>query len=348
MNAMMQEDIVSIVSRLSEWHELEGKTVLVTGANGFLPAYIVETILYLNETQFQKKATVIGVVRNEERARAKFVHHQSRHDLRLCVHDVCEPIEIDDHVDIVIHAASQASPKYYGSDPVGTMLPNSLGTYNLLRFASQKKSALFLFVSSAEVYGSCDASADALNERSFGSIDPTDVRSCYSEGKRFGETMCVSWQHQYRLPVKIVRPFHTYGPGMAQDDGRVHADFVANIVRGEDIAMQGAGLARRAFGYVSDVITGIFTVLFRGECAEAYNVGNARAEMSITDLADLLIGLFPEKNLKVVGRAMPEAGGYLPSSVSRCCPDTTKLEALGWSAEVSIEEGFKRTVASYA
>ena len=105
----------------------------------------------------------------------------------------------------------------------------------------------FLFLSSGEVYGAIDSVHIPTGEKEYGFIDPTDVRSCYGESKRMGETMCISYFHQFNIPSKIVRPFHTYGPGMQLDDGRVFADFVSDIVNGKDIVMKSDGSAIRAF-----------------------------------------------------------------------------------------------------
>jgi len=286
---------------------------------------MVETLLYLNEKSGRAKTKVIGLVRNRERALARFAHYKNRDDLELLVQDVCDTVTLD-KIDYIIHAASQASPKYYEKDPVGTLAPNVLGTHNLLSLARCKKVESFLFFSSGAVYDY---------------VDPMNVRSCYAESKRMGETMCVSWFHQHGVPTKIVRPFHTYGPGMRFDDGRVFADFVADIVHNRDIVVESGGSATRAFCYISDAVAGFFTVLFKGEVGEAYNVGNDRTEISIQELAELLVALFPEKELEV------RIKGYLGSSVKRKCPDISKICGLGWEPEVSLEQGFLRTVRSY-
>ena len=125
-------------------------------------------------------------------------------------------------------------------------------------------------------------------------IRPT-FRSCYAEGKRLGETMCASWWHQHRVAAMIARPFHTYGPGMRLDDGRVFADFVADVLARRPIRMASDGSARRAFCYVADAVAGFFAVLLMGEPGQAYNVGNERGETSIRDLAQLLVGMFPAR-----------------------------------------------------
>jgi nucleoside-diphosphate-sugar epimerase len=205
----------------------------------------------------------------------------------------------------------------------------------------------FLYFSSGEVYGQVDPSQIFITESAYGYVDPTDVRSCYAEGKRLGETMCVCWAHQYQVPAKIVRPFHTYGPGMRLDDGRVFADFVADILNNRDIMMKSDGTAVRAFCYLADAIQGFFKVLLKGQIGQAYNVGNDKGEVSVLELAQILVSLVPEKKLKVVKNIGMEAPGYIKSKISRNCPDISKVRRLGWEPTVSVVEGFRRTIRSY-
>ena len=345
LNPVIGEDLRFIAGHALPWHEFEGKTVIVSGANGFLPAYMVETLLYLNDHTHGNRTRVIGIVRDAGKARARFAHHAGRKDFELIVQDICLPLDIGGGVDYIIHAASQASPKYYGIDPVGTLAPNVFGTRNLLELAREKGSKGFLFFSSGEVYG--EASEIPTGEGSYGRLDPLDVRSCYAESKRMGENMCACWHAQYGVPAKAVRPFHTYGPGLRLDDGRVFADFVSDVVHGRDITMRSDGSALRAFCYIADATLGFFKVMLEGKNAEAYNVGNDKGETSILALAGLLAGLFPEKGLKVIRKEGGQAKGYMKSPLSRNCPDISKMRSLGWEPEYSLEEGFKRTIRSY-
>ena len=349
-NKMIEEDLAKIIEDSNlPWSDFENKTVLITGANGFLPAYMIETLLFLNERRNINKTRVLGLVRNRERASLRFKHYQNRSDFEMIVQDVCDPLSIQKKKDIhyIIHAASQASPKYYGKDPVGTILPNVLGTYNLLNLAKDKKVKDFLFFSSSEIYGQVDSSKMPIKEDTCGFIDPMDVRSCYAESKRMGETMCVSWFHLYGVPVKIIRPFHTYGPGMRLDDGRVYADFINDIVNNRDIVMKSDGSAIRAFCYVADAVAGFFTVLLKGKIGHAYNISNDRCEISILDLANKIISLFPEKKLKTKRLNSVGDKNYLQSKVSRTSPDISKVRNLGWYPDVSIAQGFKRTIRSF-
>jgi len=342
---VIEEDLKNIITAQLPWHELSGKTILVSGANGMLPAYMVETLLFLNETTFEKKATIIALARNGDKAMRRFAHYRNRSDLRLLVQDVCQPVSMNAPVDVIIHAASQASPKYYGIDPVGTLTANVIGTYNMLELARHANCHNFLFFSSGEVYGTANESGVPVREDCCGSVDPLDLRACYPESKRAAETMCLSWMRQYGIATKIVRPFHTYGPGLSLDDGRVFADFVRDIIENKDICLNSSGEARRVFCYLSDATKAFFAVLLKGEKGQAYNIANPSAEMSIADLADLLVALFPEKHLTVRKKAFHSE---LASKLASTMPDISKVMALGWKPETDVGVGFRRTIDSFS
>lgn len=345
-NEIVRQDLQAIIGHTLPWERFAGKTVLVTGANGFLPAYMVETLLLLNQEGLSDPVHVIALVRNEAAARLRFSGYGSRPDFELLVQDVCAPLNIDRDIHYIVHAASQASPKYFGTDPVGTLSANVIGTSNLLKLATRSTLDSFLYFSSSEVYGELDPSRIPNTESDYGYIDPTSLRACYAESKRMGETMCVALHRQFGVPARIVRPFHTYGPGMRLDDGRVFADFVRNIVERRDIVMKSEGNGTRAFCYISDATVGFFAVMLNGGMAEAYNVGNPDCEVSIAQLADAMTRIFPEFGLKVI-REHRSDSTYVQSPVLRNCPDIAKVSRLGWKPTIGIEDGFRRTVLSF-
>ena len=345
MNLITLDDLKKIIATTPvDWTLLTGKRVLITGASGFLPAYLVETLLYLNSTR-GLNIHITALVRNLENFERRFADHLDNPHLTVLVQDVSQPIRLALPHHFIIHAASQASPKYYGIDPVGTLSANVLGTMQLLELARNHPIISFMYFSSGEVYGATQSTP--TKESDYGYIDPTSVRSCYAESKRMGEQMCVSWHAQYQVPTKIVRPFHTYGPGMKLDDGRVYADFVRDVIENRPIIVRSAGTALRAFCYLADATAGFFTVLLKGENGVPYNVGNSHGEIQIMDLASLLVHIFPEKRLKIIKEGIQTDTGYLQSPLSRNCPDISRINALGWEPKTSLEDGFKRTVESY-
>ncbi|HZW71199.1 MAG TPA: NAD-dependent epimerase/dehydratase family protein [Hanamia sp.] len=345
-NKTILEDLEQIIEAPIKWIKFSGKTVLITGANGFLPAYMVETLLFLCFKGIIDDIKVLALVRNIEKAKARFKYYLDNKNLTFIAQDVCDPVAINQKVDFIIHAASQASPKYYGIDPVGTLSANTLGTINLLRLAQNHSVESFLYFSSSEVYGIPDITKTPTTENDYGYVDPTNVRSCYAESKRMGENMCVSFAHQYGIDIKIIRPFHTFGPGMDLNDGRVFVDFVSDIVNGKDILMKSDGSAKRAYCYIVDAIIAYFTVILNGISGEPYNVGNPDNEFSVLELANTLISLFENKKLKVIIREKSDQN-YLHSKVNRIIPDVTKMKELGWVPNVSIRDGLYRTITSY-
>lgn len=344
-NKIILEDLENIVNAQIDWQKFNGKTVLVSGANGFLPAYMVESLLFLLDKKIITGLTILALVRNLTKAKARFKNYLNRKELLFINQDVCNFFEIPHKIDFIIHAASQASPKYFGTDPVGTLKANIVGTINLLNIARINNVDSFLFFSTSEVYGLMSEDKIPTRENEYGYLDPTNVRSCYAESKRMGEAICVSYLHQYGIPVKIIRPFHTYGPGMALDDGRVHADFISDIVNNRDINMKSDGSAIRSFCYLADATRGFFKVFLDGGVGEAYNIGNRNNEISIINLANLLVNMFPKKKLRVIKQKAPE--GYLQSKIIRNSPDITKANAIGWFPEISLEDGLFRTIKSY-
>jgi len=349
MNKIIESDIKNILlSTLIDWTRFKDKTVLITGANGMLPAYLVFTFLYLNKVKGWE-IKVIALVRNKEKAYEKFKDFLDDKHLKFLIQDVSEPIYIKEDVHFVVHAASQASPKYYGIDPVGTINANVLGTINTLRLAKEKNVESYLFFSTGDVYGTVSPELFPFKESDYGYLDLLNVRSCYGESKRMGENLCVAWNYQYQVPVKIIRIFHTYGPGMLLNDQRVFADFCKNIINNEDIVLRSDGRAVRLFCYISDAIQAYVKILLDGNDAEAYNIANNEGEISILGLANLLVSLYPEKHLHVKKEIMADdlVTVKMKSPLMCAIPDCSKIEKLGWKPIVSLREGFKRTIESF-
>lgn len=345
LSKILIEDFENIIKSNLNLSKLKSRTILVTGANGFLASYFIEFILFANRS-YNLNAKIIALVRNLDKAKERFSNYLDNDQLIFLHQDVCDKISINNDVDYILNYASAASPKVYGINPISVQNANLLGTINLLEFAKEKKVKSFLYISSGEIYGSVDNEKMPISESTFGFLDHTLVRSCYGESKKMAENICFCWHFQHNSPIKIARPFHTYGPGMDLNDGRVFSDFVSDIINNRDILIKSDGKDLRAFCYISDVTYGFIKILLDGENGNAYNVGSD-IETSIEELGKILISIFPDKNLSIKMNTRTDRGTYLNSNIRRGYPSVTKLRNLGWNFDKSVAEGFRRTILFY-
>lgn len=347
MNPVIQEDLQQIISSpIVDWEKFKGSTVLISGANGMLPSYMVETLLCLNEER-NYDIKVIALVRNLEKAKKVFADCPSLESLHFIVQDVSNVIHYKSDIDYIIHAASQAAPSYYGVDPVGTFKANTLGTINMLELAKDKIVKGFLFFSTGAVYGDVGNESTLLAEDKQGHVNTLEVRNCYAESKRAGENACICYHHQYGVPAKIIRIFHTFGPKVNLNDGRVFSDFCRNILDNQNIVLKSDGSAKRPFCYVADAVIAYFKVLLEGEAASAYNVGgDEQHEISVRELSEMLVRLYPEKHLKVVYEINPDDLTYakMRTPQKQILADLGRIRSLGWSQLYSVRECFDRTI----
>lgn len=337
---VIQRDLGEILGRDVPWDRLSGATVLVTGASGMLPSYALYSLLALND-RHGAGITVHGLVRNEAKARRQLADVLGRPDFRLVVQDVSEPLALPGPLDYVIHGASAARPALHGTEPVATIKANLLGVFRLLDLCVTKRSSGLVLMSSAEVYGTQPPGAGLIDEQSYGGFDILNPRACYAEGKRGAETICASYQTQFGIQCRIARFGHIYGPGMAPDDGRVQADFAANVVAGRDIVLNSDGSAVRTYTYVADAIAGMFYALLRGDQL-AYNIADPAGLVTIRRLAELFTQVRPEKGLRLVFSNESDARSYSPAK--RQALSSARLAALGWRPLVDLPTGLDRMV----
>lgn len=343
-NPVVARDVAEIAQLSLPWEKLHGRRVLVTGATGFLGAYLVETLAYLNESHpDQAPIRIFAWARNARKLAVRFGHLTDQPFFQTIVQDIAEPWQPDEGMDYIIHAASPASPKYYLSAPVETIRANVQGTLHLLELARHNHARL-LFLSSGAIYGERLGNNEEIGEQDYGRLDPLDARSCYGESKRLGEAACLAYWREYQVPTVIARISHTYGPGIDLEDGRIFSDAVASVLRGEDIRLHGDGLESRPFCYVSDMVAGLLLLLLRGESGEAYNIG-ADEELTIRELAELVIRVSGRSDLKVTSNTAPGAYGQAVRSSGHF--DLSKIDALGWTRNIPPERGFARTLESF-
>lgn len=338
-SSVISEDIETILKKELPWQQLAGKHVVVTGASGMLASYLVETLLNVPGVR------VTGTVRNTEKAWNRFRKYSNHPDFQLVSVDYSKPIHLPP-CNIIIHAASIPRPDT--KIPVDVLEPNIIGTWNLLQYARQCPAfEQFVFFSSHAVYGDNTGSERPIRETDFFPIPFTDVKSCYSVGKLAGETICMSFKAQYGISVKTLRYVHTYGPGMdLEHDPRSFVDFIRRVLDGKNIELLSSGEAKRSFCYIADATEAFFRILFLGKSGEAFNISNPGETISIYELAEMLVSLFPDQGLKVVRKNNKNSDGYAPLGKIDL-QDISKLTQLQWTAETPVREGFTRTIHAY-
>ena len=345
-NDIVLADMKHLYDSIPRLEELKGKRVFVTGATGMLATYCCYFLHYLNEVHgFGIEITAL--VRNEEKARRKFEGPCGSEHFKLLLQDIMQPIHAKESFDYILHMSGSASAYAITHEPESIIISNVLGMKNVLDFAVKSTGTRVLFTSTREVYGKLDEQITSISEDMMGVLDISSSRSCYPESKRMAENLLAVYREKYKLDFVNVRIAHSYGPGMAlKNDGRVMADLISNAAEGQDIVLKSDGMMKRAFCYLSDAISAIFTVLLLGGAGETYNIANETEEITIRDLASLVASCSSHAGLKVTYKEISEEErkGYL--NIPRVKLDTHKLEQLGWKPTVRLEDGVKKTLQS--
>lgn len=338
---IIQEDIAIIAEAIrNEAPALSGKTVLVSGGAGFLGRYMVGVFRLLNARVLEKPCRVISVDNyiTGERDEAPGVNDDP-HVLSLWA-DVTLPLPVREPVDYIIHAAGLASPVYYQKYPLETIESAVMGAKNLLELGRKSPLQSFLLFSSSEIYGDPDPKSVPTLETYCGNVSSVGPRACYDESKRLAETLSLIYHQQFGIPVKIVRPFNVYGPGMKPADRRVVPMFALQTLRGETIPVHGDGHQTRTFCYITDAVTGFFHVLLSGRSGEVYNVGNDDQEIAMGELARVFVEL---GNTGATVNTIPYPETYPAGEPQRRCPDLGKIRGeLGYVPKVKLREGILR------
>jgi len=346
LQKIIDEDATIVAnSNLIDWDRLDGKTVLISGANGYVPSYFVFALLKHNEI-YGTKIKVVALCRSLERAEKKFASLLNDSCLELLIQDVTQSIEYENSVDYIIHAASPAGYFSRHFSPAQTYNANIIGCRNLLELSLGKSVSGFLLLSSVDVYGR-NSSVTRLSESDYGYLDPINPRNAYSSSKMASEGLALSYMSEHDIPVRVVRPFQILGNGLDLEDGRLHVDFVSQLLKNNSIVLKGDGKPERTFMYVTDAITAMLRVMLVGKCGEAYNICDERGEISVLKLAEMMIQLksgsdgdvlfdVSKRNLIEVVEAIPCVLG-----------DSTKLRQLGFHSQYDLSNGLRRMMSAY-
>jgi nucleoside-diphosphate-sugar epimerase len=345
MHKIIIEDCESIANSNLPWEKLNGKTVLISGANGYVPAYFVYGFMARNDL-YKSDIKVIALCRNEKRAKERFSEYLGRDDFKLCIQDVCEPIQLTEEIHYFIHAASPAGVKISNVEPVATFTANVIGCRNMLELCIKNKTEKFLLLSSIDVYGNISPSK-RFDEADSGALDSLNPRNAYAIAKRASENLCVCYFAQYKVPVVIARPSQIMGGGVALDDGRLHIDFISQMLSSSKIVLKSDGSAKRTFIYITDAITGMLTVLLKGMQGEAYNVVDENCEATVLELANLMASLAQDKKAEVVFDYDKRNSLEVTNAVSCVTGGSEKLRGLGWKPELALRGSAARMMSYY-
>jgi dTDP-glucose 4,6-dehydratase len=300
--------------------------ILITGGAGFIGSHLVD--------YYMQHGDEVVVVDNLITGRETNIKaHQGANKFSFIKQDICELKDIDAGFDLILHLASPASPIDYLKYPIETMRTASLGTYNLLELAKNKR-AKFLLASTSEIYG--DPEQHPQKEEYWGNVNPVGPRAVYDEGKRFAEALTAAYNRKYGVNTSIVRIFNTYGPRMRADDGRVIPTFINQALRNEPFTIFGDGKQTRSFCYVSDMVHGL-TRAAQTDYTKPVNLGNPK-EYTISGVAEL-IRTHCKSHSKVTFLPLPE------NDPKKRKPNISRAkEILDWEPKVALESGLQNVV----
>lgn len=302
------------------------KKILITGGAGFIGSHLCEKlinegneVICLDSFFTGSKENIYPLMDNKR--------------FELMRHDIIKPLLIE--VDEIYNLACPASPIHYQYNAIKTIKTNVLGIINVLGLAKRLKVPI-LQASTSEVYG--DPAIHPQKEDYWGNVNPIGIRSCYDEGKRVAETLMMDYHRQNQVMIKIIRIFNTYGPRMAEDDGRVVSNFIVQALKNQDITVYGEGDQTRSFCYVSDLVEGMVKMM--NSCREIIgpiNLGN-NTETPIIEFARRIVDLTGSKS-KIIHLPLPQ------DDPVRRCPDLTLAKTkLDWEPKVDLEYGLKETI----
>ncbi len=298
--------------------------ILVAGGAGFIGSHLCKELL--------RRGNEVVCLDNLLTGSKDNVKDLIKHDsFEFIKHDIIESIVVE--VDQIYNLACPASPVHYQHNPVYTIKCSTLGTFNLLGLA-KRLNARILQASTSEVYG--DPEVHPQKEDYWGNVNPIGIRSCYDEGKRLAEALCMDYHRQYGTEVRIIRIFNTYGPNMAVNDGRVVSNFLTQAIKNEPITVYGRGEQTRSFQYVSDLVEGMIRMMEKDEFTGPVNLGNPH-EYTVMEIAEKAIKCCNSKS-EIIYMDLPS------DDPKRRKPDITLAgEMLDWSPKIDLDTGILAT-----
>lgn len=335
---LYSEELREILTLPLPWENLFHTTVCVTGATGMIGSAIVDFLRVLNRER-NAGIRIYALCRRKTTFDSRF---PGCTDVIPLIQDAVQPIECGTPIDWIIHTAGNAHPLSFSQQPVETLMDSIISTRNLLELLRRQGRGRLLYTSSGEIYGENPVIENGYAETDFGRIDPTNPRSCYPEGKRAAETLCAAYRAEYQVDSVIARLCYVYGAPINPANSRADAQFLRCAASEADIVLKSPGLQQRSYCYLPDAVSAIFTLLLKGESAQAYNIAGATA--TIREYAQALAD-HAGVSLKFDLPPEAEQKGY--SVVTRAIQQPGKLQALGWRQRYPLRDGLSHTLSIY-
>lgn len=320
--------------------ELEGKNVLVAGANGFILSYLVDTFHIYNKTSLNPiKLYLVNKSKIDKSSRLS--HLIDSPNVEFLTIDLSRNFSLPDNINIIIHGASRSSPAYFLANPLETIDTNVVATRNFLDYAKKNSIDQFFLYSSGDIYGDPDYAHIPTKEDYTGSINCLDKLSCYVEAKRFSESLSGIYRWKFNTPIKISRILLAYGPGI-RSDGKVVSDFFKKSILEKKISIKDRGESKRSFCYISDVTRATLRIFFDGFFGEAYHIGNDLENVTIKELAETIAKVVNNGTIVETNSALEKE-----SHISNRMLDISKLRSLGFKPRINLENGLYRMKEYY-
>ncbi|WP_407382425.1 NAD-dependent epimerase/dehydratase family protein [Ruminococcus sp.] len=322
------------------WEKLCNSSVLITGGTGLIGSFLIDVLMYRNRN-CQMNCKIHMICRNTEKAKKRFSPASDL--ISIIGMDINQNTTLleDNHIDYIIHLASNTHPKAYAQDPIGTILTNVIGTKNMLDLGVNKQVKRCLFCSSVEIYGENNGDCETFDENYCGYINCNTLRAGYPESKRCGEALCQAYIKQEKLDIVIARLARIYGANLNKGDTKAISQFLNNAIEGQNIVLKSKGEQYYSFLYVFDAVSGILKVLLSGTNGEAYNISDENSDIRLKDLA-LMIAQKTDKKVIFQLPDKVEAAGFSKATLARM--DNSKIRELGWEPRYDIKEGIVRTI----
>lgn len=339
-NSLYAAELESLsVDAAIRWDKLSGGSVVLSGGTGLVGRYLVDAILYRNSSHGMG-CHVYLLCRKPEAAAKLFPESEYLHFIEC---DVNKAFSLPDCPGdcYMLHLASNTHPVAYATDPIGTIMTNVTGLYNMLQAAVSLSAKRFAFASSNEIYGENRGDCEFFAEDSLGYIDCNTLRAGYTESKRCGEALCQAFRKQHGLEVVVPRLTRSFGPTMKLSDTKALSQFLLKALSGEDIVLKSDGSQFYSFTYAADAARGLLIAILSGEDGAAYNIAHESLDITLKDLAGLVADAAGTKVVFELPDST-EAQGFSKATKARL--DGSRIGALGWKPRYSLKDGIARTL----